>query len=261
MGPAGARRLMDELGVRGSDAGDTDASLTPLVKLVDHPIAVPKGAADGVRELRSALAGCLDEELLPPAAQLERLRAYLGPVIDRKYQAPAPRMADLEQLALLAQGYESRGRFLAELTLDPPSSTSDLAGPPLLDEDFLILSTIHSAKGLEWDVVHVIHAADGHIPSDMATGDDEELEEERRLLYVALTRARDDLRVTFPQRYHYRPKGRDDRHGYAALSRFLEPADVRTCFDERGPDVDLTDAAPAVTGVATVDDYLADLFG
>src|SRR5439155_557086 len=87
-------------------------------------------------------------------------------------------------------GYESRGRFLAELTLDPPASTADLAGAPLLDEDYLILSTIHSAKGLEWDVVHVIHASDGNIPSDLATGDDEELEEERRLLYVALTSTR-----------------------------------------------------------------------
>src|SRR5947207_14489103 len=87
---------------------------------------------------------------MAPAAQLERLRAYLEPVIARKYDSPGSRSADLEQLTHLARGYESRGRFLAELTLDPPASTADLAGAPLLDEDYVILSTIHSAKGLEW---------------------------------------------------------------------------------------------------------------
>ena len=96
-----------------------------------------------------------------------------------------------------------------------------------------MLSTIHSAKGLEWDVVHVIHAADGMIPSDMATGDDDEIEEERRLLYVAMTRARDALHVYRPMRYYRRPKG--DPHSYSQLSRFLEPSGVRATFDEIGP--------------------------
>jgi len=108
-------------------------------------------------------------------------------------------------------------------------STSDLAGPPHLDEDFLTLSTIHSAKGGEWDVVHVIHAADGMIPSDMATGDPDELEEERRLFYVALTRARDELHVSFPLRYHRSNRGLEDRHWYAQLTRFL-PEEVRGRF-------------------------------
>src|SRR5207245_6707198 len=101
-------------------------------------------------------------------------------------------------------GASSRGRFIAELTLDPPMSTGDLAGSPLLDEDYVVLSTIHSAKGCEWDVVHIIHAADGMIPSDMATGSSEETEEERRLLYVAMTRAKDVLVVYFPLRYYRR---------------------------------------------------------
>src|SRR5439155_566257 len=104
-------------------------------------------------------------------------------------------------------------------------------GPPLLDEDYLILSTIHSAKGLEWDVVHVIHAADGMIPSDMATGNAQEIEEERRLLYVAMTRARDALHLYFPLRYYHRPRGLEDGHSYAQLSRFLTP-EVRSLFDE-----------------------------
>jgi DNA helicase II / ATP-dependent DNA helicase PcrA len=255
MGPATARRLMEALGVRGDAA-------TPLASFLEAPLAVPKGAADGIRELRSALAGCADEESVTPAAQVERLRAYLEPVIRRRYDASAARLADLEQLALLARGYERRGRFLSELTLDPPSSTADLAGPPLLDDDWLTLSTIHSAKGLEWDVVHVIHVADGHIPSDMATGDDEELEEERRLLYVALTRARDAVHLTYPQRYYRRPHGRDDAHGYALVSRFLQPDSVRSHLDEHGPAAPVgPEPLPAASGVASVDAFLHDLFG
>jgi DNA helicase II / ATP-dependent DNA helicase PcrA len=256
MGPASARSLMDDLGVT---TGDERASLDAFL---DRPVAVPKGAADGIRDLRSALEGCRDESLMNPAAQLERLRAYLDPVLRRKYDAPGPRANDLEQLALLARGYESRGRFLAEVTLDPPASTADIAGPPHLDDDYLILSTIHSAKGLEWDVVHVIHASDGNIPSDMATGDDEELEEERRLLYVALTRARDVVVVSFPQRYYRRPKPRDDVHMYGLVSRFLAPDDVRACLDDIAPTIEVReDDAEPVTGTASVDAYLADLFG
>jgi DNA helicase-2/ATP-dependent DNA helicase PcrA len=257
MGPSTARKLMDELGVTRSEADPT-----PLVTFLDRPVAVPKGAGDGIRALRSALEGCRDETLMQPAAQMERLRAYLEPVIARKYDAPGPRASDLEQLALLARGYESRGRFLAELTLDPPASTADLAGPPHLDDDYLILSTIHSAKGLEWDVVHVIHASDGNIPSDMALGDDGELEEERRLLYVALTRARDVVTVSFPQRYYRRQKPRDDVHMYGVVSRFLEPDDVRACLDDIGPAIEVReDETVGVTGSASVDAYLADLLG
>jgi DNA helicase-2/ATP-dependent DNA helicase PcrA len=108
--------------------------------------------------------------------------------------------------------------------LDPPDSTEDFAGPPLRDEDYLILSTVHSAKGLEWDVVFVIHAADGNIPSDMATGDDEQIEEELRLFYVALTRAKSHLYVCHPQRYYHANRGGfTDRHSFAQLTRFLPP--------------------------------------
>jgi DNA helicase-2/ATP-dependent DNA helicase PcrA len=253
MGPATARRLMGRLGVHDEDA-------QPMVNLVDHPIEVPAAAAEGFRGLRGALAGCTDEDLLSPAAQLERIAAYLAPIVERRYDSPAARLADLEQLGLLAQGYEARGRFLAELTLDPPASASDLAGPPGRDDDYLVLSTIHSAKGLEFDVVHLIHASDGNIPSDMATGDDDELEEERRLLYVALTRARHAVRVTFPQRYHHTL--RRERYSTALVSRFLDHDEVRATFDHRGPDVDVReDGGPAIGGVASVDDLLADLFG
>ena len=254
MGPATARRLMDALGMRDDDAS------SPLARFLDEPIEVPRTALGGVQELRSALRGCADETTLAPGAQIERLRSFLTPVFARRYDASAARFHDLDQLAALAAGYESRQRFLAELTLDPPSSTGDLAGPPLLDEDWLVLSTIHSAKGLEWDVVHVIHAADGMIPSDMATGDDDEIEEERRLLYVAMTRARDALHVYRPLRYYRRPKG--DPHSTSQLSRFLHPEEVRATFEEIGPDVDARADATVDLGDATVDvdAYLAGLW-
>jgi DNA helicase-2/ATP-dependent DNA helicase PcrA len=258
MGPASARRLMDDLEVRRSS--DDEDSMSPLAHFLHEPLAVPKGAASGIRELRTALGDCLDADTLPPAGQLARLRTFLEPVIARKYDAAAARTRDLEQLELLASESASRGAFLADLTLDPPSSTGDLAGPPHLDEDYLVLSTIHSAKGLEWDVVHVIHAADGMIPSDMSTGDDDEIEEERRLLYVALTRARDGLHVTYPQRYYRRPRGLEDSHSYSQRSRFL-PDDVLEHFEVIGPQVvRVADVPEPVSAAADVDAFLAGLW-
>jgi DNA helicase-2/ATP-dependent DNA helicase PcrA len=254
MGPASARRLMEAIGIRGGGG-------SPLARFIGEPVAVPRAAADGIRELRSALAGCVDGELTSPAAQLERLTTFLEPILARRYDGAAARLADLEQLQALARGYEARGRFLAELTLDPPSSTSDLAGPPLLDEDWLVLSTIHSAKGLEWDVVHVIHASDGMIPSDLATGDEDEIEEERRLLYVAMTRARDALHVYRPMRYYRRPRGLEDPHALGQLSRFLQPEEVRSTFVEAGPATAEPPAgSEAAVGLVSVHEHLAGLW-
>jgi len=257
MGPASARRLMDDLEVRRS--GDNEVR-SPLARFLEEPLAVPKAAAQGIRDIRAVLGDCLDVDTLPPAGQLARLRTFLEPVIARKYDAAASRTRDLEQLELLASESPSRGQFLADLTLDPPSSTGDLAGPPHLDEDYLVLSTIHSAKGLEWDVVHVIHAADGMIPSDIATGDDDEIEEERRLLYVALTRARDTLHVSYPQRYYRRPRGLEDPHSFSQRSRFL-PDDVLEQFEVVGPMiVSVADVPEPVTATAEVDTFLAGLW-
>ena len=134
----------------------------------------------------------------------------------------------------LAAGYVSRERFLTELTLDPPAATSDESGPAALDEDYLILSTIHSAKGQEWSAVSVLNVVDGCIPSDMATGRAAEIEEERRLLYVAMTRARDHLHLLVPQRFYVtQQSARGDRHLYAAISRFL-PESIRDRFVHLG---------------------------
>jgi DNA helicase-2/ATP-dependent DNA helicase PcrA len=107
------------------------------------------------------------------------------------------------------------------MVLDPPATSGDFAGPPTLDDDWLVLSTIHSAKGLEWDAVYVIYAANGCIPADLATGSDEEIEEELRLAYVATTRAKDFLYVLWPKRYYGRPPKPSDGHTYSQRSRFL----------------------------------------
>jgi DNA helicase-2/ATP-dependent DNA helicase PcrA len=184
----------------------------------------PPAARAELDGMRAALRACATD-VLAPAGQVERLGEACGPIFARRYPTTASvRLADLEHLGGLACDYRSRTRFLAELTLDPPASTGDLAGPPHLDDDYLVLSTIHSAKGGEWQVVHVIHASDGNIPSDMSLGSAEDVEEERRLLYVALTRARDTLVVSYPLRYYFRRNPLDDAHSYGQPSRFLAPA-------------------------------------
>ena len=133
---------------------------------------------------------------------------------------------------------------LTEIALDPPVSSGDLAGPPRLDEDYLIISTVHSAKGLGWPVVHLPHLVDGAVPSDLALGTAEGLAEERRLFYVAVTRARDQLYLYAPLRLHHRRTARDDRHSYAPLTRFLDAAALAQ--------VEVTDAAPPVPLVPRV---------
>ncbi|MGH9054835.1 MAG: 3'-5' exonuclease, partial [Acidimicrobiales bacterium] len=174
-----------------------------------------------------ALAACRSGDL-PAAAQVDRLREGLDLLVRRKYDNAEIRLRDFDALARLAAGYwgdGSRSRLVADLTLDPPASTGDLAGPPLLDEDYLVLSTVHSAKGGEWRVVHLIHASDGNFPSDMATGSREEIDEERRLFYVAVTRAREHLHIYAPLRYHHGgPFGRSDAHSYGSRTRFLPPS-------------------------------------
>jgi DNA helicase-2/ATP-dependent DNA helicase PcrA len=155
-------------------------------------------------------------------ADIERARLWYEPQLDRIHEDAETRRADLIQLEQIASGYPSRQRFLTELTLDPPDATSDQAGVPLLDEDYLVLSTIHSAKGQEWKSVFVLNVVDGCMPSDLGAGTSPEIEEERRLLYVAMTRARDDLHLLVPQRFFtHGQRARGDRHVYASRTRFI----------------------------------------
>ncbi|MBI4259636.1 MAG: ATP-dependent helicase [Actinobacteria bacterium] len=256
VGPATARRLLDDLRAGGAD---------PLVALLESGPPGEGPAREGLAALAATLRDCLAPGV-PVASQVERVGRFLAPAIRRVHRDPEPRLRDLEQLGRLAGGAPSRERFLTDLTLDPPVSTGDLAGPPHLDEDHLILSTIHSAKGCEWDVVHVIHAADGNIPSDMATGTEDGVEEERRLFYVALTRARQALHVYAPLRYYHRRAERSDAHSYGQLTRFVGP-EVRALFDEpeRLPDPSDDGVAAAALagggGAEAVDRYLDGLWG
>jgi len=223
IGPKRARQCMDDLVQAGGDFR------------VWRKIKTPAAAAEqwiGLIRLMLRLAEMPAGEV---AGQLHLVRRFYGPLLEEKYDNTAPRLRDLEQLEQLAGRFADRASLLAEIALDPPTTSEDFAGEPLLDEDYLVLSTIHSAKGLEWDAVYVIHAADGNIPSDLTTGSPEEIDEELRLFYVALSRARRHLSVTFPLRWFDRPAGVGGRHALAQLTRFLPPQvaaafELRTAF-------------------------------
>jgi len=182
-----------------------------------------------------ALYGRLCDPASPWAAQMGLVRRWYEPHLTRLYDDARVRLGDLEQLEQLAAAAPCRERFLSDLTLDPPSATGAEAGDPHLDEDYLILSTIHSAKGQEWDTVFVLNAADGCIPSDLATGHPAEIEEERRLLYVAMTRAKTTLALIHPLRFYVRQQHRlGDRHVFTPRTRFIPDA-ILDKFDRVAP--------------------------
>jgi DNA helicase-2/ATP-dependent DNA helicase PcrA len=175
----------------------------------------------------------LRERNSPWPAELELVARWYAPYLARIHDDAPVRHRDIEQLKQIAATYPSRERFLTELALDPPAATSDEAGEPGRDDDYLILSTIHSAKGQEWKSVHILNAVDGCIPSDMATGANEDIEEERRLLYVAMTRAKDHLHLVVPQRFYVHSQAaHGDRHVYASRTRFI-PDTIIGCFEPR----------------------------
>lgn len=169
--------------------------------------------------------------------QLTQTRHWYQPHLERLYDSIETREADLEQLEQISGRYATRERFLTELTLDPPSAAGDQCGDPLLDEDYLILSTVHSAKGQEWDAVFLLNVSDGSFPSEFSTGKPELIEEERRLMYVAMTRAKQTLSLIAPLRYHVTQQRRDgDKHVYGARSRFVTERlleTMQTCFQGR----------------------------
>jgi DNA helicase-2/ATP-dependent DNA helicase PcrA len=197
----------------------------------------------------------------PLPEQVGDVNRWYVPILEKLYDQAAIRKRDLDQMEQISGNFRTRSLMLTDLTLDPPNSTQDLAGPPLREEDYLILSTIHSAKGCEWDCVYVLHAADGNIPSDMATGSEEEIEEERRLFYVALTRAKDFLSVCFPLRYYQKGRGVGDRHSYAQLTRFL-PEGVVGKFEQVSLNAKtVEDAASKAAAGADIRKKIADMWG
>jgi DNA helicase-2/ATP-dependent DNA helicase PcrA len=211
IGAASARRLLDAM----EQAADPAATLLAF-KPPPGAAADWRAFADLFDQLRHNAAGWPGE--------MAQVNQWLAPQVERRHDDAAMRLADLAQLARMAAGYATRERFLTELTLDPPDATSDEAGEPGRDEDYTTLSTIHSAKGQEWNAVFVLNVVDGCMPSDLATGSAAEIEEERRLLYVAMTRARDHLHLLAPQRFYvYQQAAYGDRHVYGALTRFIPP--------------------------------------
>ncbi|MBW9112103.1 ATP-dependent helicase [Rhizobium cauense] len=221
VGPSTAQRVIDQMA----------ADASPMQALADLP-APPRSGEDWtafvamLQEVKTGKAGW--------PAEIGLVREWYSPHLERLHEDASTRQADLLQLEQIAGGYPSRERFLTDLTLDPPDATSDQAGVPLLDEDYLILSTIHSAKGQEWTRVFMLNVVDGCIPSDLAVGTSAEIEEERRLLYVAMTRARDNLDLVVPQRFFtHGQNAQGDRHVYASRTRFI-PATLLQFFEVTG---------------------------
>src|SRR5690606_11859291 len=212
VGPASAGRPRDAMPTGPDPAGALGE------------IPAPPRAGEGWKGLVEMFGRLVRREAGWPV-ELGHARLRYEPLMEAAYDDAPVRHADILQLEQIAAGYPSREKFLTELTLDPPDATSDQAGVPLRDEDYLILSTIHSAKGQEWKAVHVLNVVDGCIPSDLGTGSTHELEEERRLLYVAMTRAKDELHLLVPQRFYVTQQTRNgDRHLYAQRTRFIPRA-------------------------------------
>ena len=219
-----ALQLMPGIGPATADAvlKSMQAALDPAIGLAG--VAAPKRAAGCWADFVGTFTR-LNAGRAGWPGDLEAARLWYEPHLERLHEDAAIRRGDLAQLEQIAATYPSRERFLTELTLDPPGATSGEAGAPFRDEDYLILSTIHSAKGQEWKSVFLINAVDGCIPSDLSTGSPPEIEEERRLLYVAMTRARDRLHLLTPQRFYVHGQAtRGDRHVYALRTRFVAEA-------------------------------------
>jgi DNA helicase-2/ATP-dependent DNA helicase PcrA len=225
IGPARARNLLTLLAP--ANAPDRD----------QHPEAIAAAPATARIKLTATLAAlAAARDHCTTADRVAAIVAMLRPLLTRRYPDHHTRLEDLNRLAAAAATASSLADYVASLTLDPPASSSDLAGPPHLDEDYLTLSTVHSAKGLEWNTVHVIGLIDGAFPSDMALGTDAGLAEEQRLFYVALTRARDELTLYIPLRMPLHRHTISDRHSLAPASRFLTDAALTT--------LDITESAP-----------------
>ncbi len=245
MGPAGARRLVEATALALALADDVAA--------VWQAFKPAPSASAGWHALRNCLVAMQQPGAAWPAPLQTALHWYRGQ-LPRLHEQVAARESDLAQLAQMALGFASIDRFLAELTLDPPQSSSDEAGEPHRDDDYLVLSTIHSAKGQEWAAVTVLNVVDGCMPSDMATGSAAGIEEERRLLYVAMTRAQHHLQLMVPHRFHVTQQAaRGDRHMYGSLSRFITPT-VAGCFDAgSAPRGDGPDTAFRADGAVCID--------
>ena len=248
VGPATAARALDAVAAIGTGTGTSTASPDAAAGAL-AAFAPPPRALEDWRPF-VALMSSLCNRSSPWPAEFELIRRWYEPHLERNHEDAAIRHADLLQMESIAGTYASRERFLTELTLDPPDATSGESGVPLLDEDYLILSTIHSAKGQEWRNVFVLNGVDGCIPSDLGTGSEEEIDEERRLLYVAMTRAKEDLHIVVPQRFYVHNQTHlGDRHVWASRTRFI-PVHLLPLFDAYAWPRVPEPVAPSAAGLA-----------
>jgi DNA helicase II / ATP-dependent DNA helicase PcrA len=209
MGPVNARKIVDMI---EQQAGSLDAmaGFTPPQPMAPHYSKL------------LTLMKALSEPQRPWPGQIRLVRDWYQPHLERIYEHVHSRLGDLDQLEQLGTQFPSRERFITELTLDPPNASSDLAGGASHDEDYVVLSTVHSAKGMEWDTVYVLNVVDGSFPNEFNTSRAEQLDEERRLLYVAMTRARNELQLCVPLKFPLTQQSRTgDAHVYGGRSRFV----------------------------------------
>jgi len=201
---------------------------------------VPIAAEEYYAQLVSTLIQ-VNSEIVPWAEQIEAVAKMYLQLLEINYDDHFVRWGDIEQLMQMSAQFESRERFLTELTLDPPQASGDLSDNPLIDDDYLILSTVHSAKGQEWQNVFILNVADGNFPNEYAVNDKKQLAEERRLLNVAITRAKDELHLMQPMKYWVPgQQSWGDKHVYGGKSRFLTEQVMncleQTFYPKRGPD-------------------------
>jgi len=239
IGDSTARTMMAAMQERSWDPDAFTHLLTPPKAREAH-----RSLAHLLRQLRGI--GAADASGgAKVASDITAVRALYDAILTEKYDRPEARLADLDQLRTIATGYPSRTTFLAALALDPPSGTQDLAGGSESENDTLVLSTVHSAKGKEWKAVFVIWAVDGWFPASRSIEDPDELEEERRLMYVALTRAKDELAVVYPMQVYGSKRSAD--YSFDQLSRFLDRGVRATMQRVVVEDTEAAVPAPAAT--------------
>ncbi|MEI6003319.1 ATP-dependent helicase [Paraburkholderia bengalensis] len=255
VGPATAARVLDDIAARASVDGlsggarEAAHAASNCTAGALAAFAPPARALEDWHPFVALMSSVCGRQTRWPA-EFEMVRRWYEPHLERNHEDAVIRQADLVQMESIAGTYASRERFLTELTLDPPDATSDESGVPLIDEDYLILSTIHSAKGQEWRNVFVLNGVDGCIPSDLGTGSEAEIDEERRLLYVAMTRAKEELHIVMPQRFYVHNQTQlGDRHVWASRTRFIPPH-LLPLFDSHAWPPAPVVTAPTAAGLA-----------
>ena len=186
--------------VRGVGQAKSDAIIRWMKEEGKSPGQIGKWpgagkASQGLQAL-SELLSILGQERISPKNAMEKALEYYRPILADMYDDYPRRERELEQLIVMASRYKALRSFLDDLVLEPPTSPADI--DPGQKGEALTLTTVHSAKGLEWPVVFIIWVMEGRFPSSQAYSDPSALEEERRLMYVAATRAKDELILCYP---------------------------------------------------------------